>query len=67
MLFRLNCALGPDFIDLGCGLIVCISNTLLVDVAAALLGTTLCIASVFTAVDFRVTPMRVGITALLLN
>ena len=66
MLLRLNCALGPDFIDLGFGLRVCISNTLLVDVAAALLGP-LCITSVFTAVDFRVTPMWVGITALLLN
>ena len=46
---------------------LCISNKLLVDVDAALLGTTLCIESVFTAVDFRVTLMWVGITALLLN
>ena len=49
MLLRLTCALGPDFTDLGCGLRVCLSNTLLVDVASALLGTTVCIASVITA------------------
>lgn len=46
--------LGPDFIGLGCGLRVHISEKLLGDVDAACLGTTLCVASIFRAIDFRV-------------